>query len=318
MEFLMNLHLDTQLFSQTLRAASQHLKINLGFVEKDYWITLILRRLSRSKYSDEAVFKGGTSLSKGYRLIDRFSEDVDLAIVNTTNKTGNEIKTIIRHLEKEITDELTEFHEEGITSKGSRYRKSLFRYPTIQKNDPNNRLIVELNSFANPIPFQKRLIQSLLFDFLDQTDNRSFIDTYQLHPFEINILNKEQTLLEKMVSLIRFSLDQDPIPSVSSKIRHFYDLYFLAKDNDCMQFIQSDKFKQQFLTLLEHDKELFDVPTGWGNRSILESPLIHNFDSLWNIIKGQYQSELTTLAYRSIPDVKDVAQSFILLSKRIV
>lgn len=59
----MNLHHDSQLFSQTLRAASQHLMINLGFVEKDYWITLLLRRLSGSKYSDEAVFKGGTSLS---------------------------------------------------------------------------------------------------------------------------------------------------------------------------------------------------------------------------------------------------------------
>lgn len=114
----------------------------------------------------------------------------------------------------------------------------------IQKNDPNNRLIVEVNSFANPIPFQNRLIQSMLFDFLDQTNNQSFIDAYQLHPFKINILNKEQTLLEKLVSLIRFSLDQDPVPSISSKIRHFYDLYFLTKDDDCFQCIQSDTFKQ--------------------------------------------------------------------------
>lgn len=314
----MNLHHDSQLFSQTLRAASQHLMINLGFVEKDYWITLLLRRLSGSKYSDEAVFKGGTSLSKGYRLIDRFSEDVDLAIVNTTHKTGNEIKTIIRHLEKEITGELTEFQEEGITSKGSRYRKSLFRYPSIQKNGPNNRLIVEINSFANPIPFQKRIIQSMLFDFLDQTNNQLFIDEHLLHPFEINILNKEQTLLEKLVSLIRFSLDQDPVPSVSSKIRHFYDLYFLAKDDDCYQFIQSDTFKQQFLTLLEHDKIMFDEPTGWAIRSISESPLIHNFDSIWSKLKEQYQSELSALAYRPIPDEKDVAQIFIRLSQRIV
>jgi len=314
----MNLHHDSLLFSQTLRAASQHLKINLGFVEKDYWITLLLRRLSGSKYSDEAVFKGGTSLSKGYRLIDRFSEDVDLAIVNTTHKTSNEIKTIIRHLEKEITGELTEFQEEGITSKGSRYRKSLFRYPTIQKNDPNNRLIVEVNSFANPIPFQKRIIKSMLFDFLDQTYNQSFIDEQQLHPFEINILNKEQTLLEKLVSLIRFSLDQDPVPSVSSKIRHFYDLYFLAKDDYCIQCIQSDTFKQQFLTLLEHDKMMFDEPTGWTSRSIAESPLILNFDSLWSKLKDQYQSELSALAYRPIPDENDVAQTFIRLSQRIV
>ncbi|WP_332457684.1 nucleotidyl transferase AbiEii/AbiGii toxin family protein [Petrimonas sp.] len=279
---------------------------------------MLLQRLSGSKYSDEAVFKGGTSLSKGYRLIDRFSEDVDLVIVNTTHKTGNEIKKIIRHLEKEITGELTEFQEEGITSKGSRYRKSLFRYPSIQKIDPNNRLIVEINSFANPIPFQKRIIQSMLFDFLDQTNNQSYIDEHQLHPFEINILNKKQTILEKLVSLIRFSLDRDPVPSVSSKIRYFYDLYFLAKDDDCMQCIQSDTFKQQFLTLLEHDKIMFEEPTGWTSRSIAESPLIRNFDSIWSKIKNQYQSELSALAYRPIPDENDVAQTFIRLSRRIV
>jgi predicted nucleotidyltransferase component of viral defense system len=318
MEYRMNLHYNTQLFSQTLRAASQHLKINLRFVEKDYWITLILKKLSDSRFCDEAVFKGGTSLSKGYRLINRFSEDVDLAIVNTTHKTRNEIKTIIRHLEKDITEELTEIQEEGITSKGSRYRKSLFQYPSIQRNDPNNRLIVEINSFANPLPYQKRLIQSMVFDFLDQTNNRSFIEAYQLHPFEINILNKEQTLLEKLVSLIRFSLDQDPVPSVSSKIRHFYDLFFLAKDDDCMQCIQSDTFKQQFLTLLEHDRRIFDQPTGWTNRSIAESPLIRNFDSIWSKLKEQYQSELSALAYRPIPDEKEVAQTFIRLSQRIV
>jgi len=158
----------------------------------------------------------------------------------------------------------------------------------------------------------------MLFDFLDQTYNQSFIDAYQLHPFEINILNKEQTLLEKLVSLIRFSLDRDPVPSVSSKIRHFYDLYFLAKDDDCFKCMQSETFKQQFLTLLEHDKMMFDEPTGWGNRAVSESPLIHNFDSIWSKLKEQYQSELSALAYRPIPDEKDVAQIFIRLSQRIV
>lgn len=314
----MNLHHDVQLFSKTLRAASQHLKINLGFVEKDYWITLLLQRFSASRFSDEAVFKGGTSLSKGYRLIDRFSEDVDLAIVNTIHKTGNEIKTIIRHLEKEITEELQEFQEEGITSKGSRYRKSLFRYPSIQKNDSNNRLIVEVNSFANPIPFQERIIQSMLFDFLDQTNNQSFIDAYQLHPFGINILNKEQTLLEKLVSLIRFSLDEEPITSISGKIRHFYDLYFLAKDDECIHCIRSESFKQQFYTLLEHDKELFDEPSGWNKKTITESPLILHFDLVWSKLKGHYQSELSALAYRPIPDEKEVAQTFDDLMKLII
>jgi len=61
-------------------SASQYLKINPGLVEKDYWINLVLERLSSSRFRDKVVFKGGTSLSKGYYLIDRFSEVVDLAI----------------------------------------------------------------------------------------------------------------------------------------------------------------------------------------------------------------------------------------------
>jgi predicted nucleotidyltransferase component of viral defense system len=87
----MNLHHDIKLFSDTLRAASRHLDIKLEFVEKDYWITLVLSRLSKSKYVAESVFKGGTSLSKGYNLIERFSEDVDIAIINDNAKSGNEI-----------------------------------------------------------------------------------------------------------------------------------------------------------------------------------------------------------------------------------
>jgi predicted nucleotidyltransferase component of viral defense system len=115
----MKLHQDPKLFSDTIRAASQHLNIKLEFVEKDYWITQVLCELSRSKFSDISVFKGGTSLSKGYNLIERFSEDVDLAIIDDGNSSGNKIKTIIRSLEKEITHGLNEIKTKGITSKGS-------------------------------------------------------------------------------------------------------------------------------------------------------------------------------------------------------
>ena len=149
----MKLHHNTKLFAETLRAASQHFNINPGFVEKDYWITLILSRLASSKYVEETVFKGGTSLSKGYNLIERFSEDFDLAVVNKGDKSGNEIKTIIRNVEKEITGELKEVNTKGITSKGSKFRKSVFEYTTAEKGNADNKLIVEINSFTNPFPF---------------------------------------------------------------------------------------------------------------------------------------------------------------------
>lgn len=119
----MNLHLDKILFYDILFEASKQSVIPLEFVEKDYWITLVLSRLAKSKYVDESVFKGGTSLSKAYNLIERFSEDVDIAIINDKGKSGNEIKTIIRTIEKEITSDLKELQMDGVTSKGSKFRK---------------------------------------------------------------------------------------------------------------------------------------------------------------------------------------------------
>jgi predicted nucleotidyltransferase component of viral defense system len=313
----MKLHVDKILFADIINAASRVLGIPQAFIEKDYWITLVLSRLAKSKYVDVSVFKGGTSLSKGYHLIDRFSEDVDIAIINDNGKTGNEIKTIIRTIEKEITPELKELQTEGVTSKGSRFRKSVFEYETVEKGNTNNKLIVEVNSFANPFPFQKLPIQSMVFDFLIKTGNIKFIEQYNLQAFEVNILGKEQTLSEKMVSLIRFSFKENTVDSVSEKIRHFYDLYYLMENADCNKFVNSSSFKQQFDTIIQHDRAMFEEPLGWQNKSVAESPLITDFNTIWEQLKGKYQTELSALAYRPIPDEKDVAKCFEGLIKRI-
>ena len=313
----MNLHHDIKLFSDTLRATSQHLDIKLGFVEKDYWITLVLSRLATSKYVSESVFKGGTSLSKGFNLIERFSEDVDIAIISDNAKTGNEIKTIIRTIEKEITTDLAEIQMEGVTSKGSRFRKSVFEYVSTDKGNTNNKLIVEINSFANPFPFQRLTIQSMVYDFLIQTGNGKYIDQFNLHPCEVNILNKEQTLLEKLVSLIRFSFKENAVESISEKIRHFYDLYFLASNPECAEFIASDLFKKQFDRILQHDRAMFEEPQGWQNKSVAESPLLTEFTTIWKQLNGRYQTELSAFAYRPIPDEKDISAVFMDLIKRI-
>lgn len=313
----MKLHENKKLFSDTLRAASQHLDIKLEFVEKDYWITLVLSRLAKSKYVKESVFKGGTSLSKGYNLIERFSEDVDIAIINDKGKSGNEIKTIIRTIEKEITTDLKELQMDGVTSKGSRFRKSVFEYVATEKANANNKLIVEINSFANPFPYQRLTIKSMVFDFLEQTKNEKYIEQYNLQSIEVNVLSKEQTIMEKMVSLIRFSFKENTFESISEKIRHFYDLYYLMKNAECIEFVASNSFKEHFDTILQHDRELFEEPIGWQIKPISESPLATDFLNLWKQLKEKYQMELSALAYRPIPEENDVAKCFSELIKRI-
>ena len=49
-------------------------------IEKDWWVTFALNLLFTSKYANYLVFKGGTSLSKGWNIIDRFSEDIDIVL----------------------------------------------------------------------------------------------------------------------------------------------------------------------------------------------------------------------------------------------
>jgi hypothetical protein len=65
MEHQVTLHTaDTKFFSDTIRAASEHLNINQVFVEKDYWIILVLNRLSKTDYASETVFKAGHHFPK--------------------------------------------------------------------------------------------------------------------------------------------------------------------------------------------------------------------------------------------------------------
>ena len=93
----MKLHVNKDLFSTVIDETAEHFAIRVEYVEKDYWVTYFLKNLHNdSSISDEVVFKGGTSLSKAYKCIDRFSEDVDLVLLDKAGLSGNQIKNVTR------------------------------------------------------------------------------------------------------------------------------------------------------------------------------------------------------------------------------
>jgi predicted nucleotidyltransferase component of viral defense system len=65
---------------QILEQVESSIGLPAFVVEKDWWVCAVLRAVFQSKYADSIIFKGGTSLSKAYNLIGRFSEDIDLII----------------------------------------------------------------------------------------------------------------------------------------------------------------------------------------------------------------------------------------------
>ncbi|MFC2138956.1 nucleotidyl transferase AbiEii/AbiGii toxin family protein [Bacteroidota bacterium] len=310
----MILHKDYDILYKAIKETSDNTGIADYFIEKDYWISLVLKRLSESKYVDSVVFKGGTSLSKGFKLINRFSEDVDIAVINTSELSGNQLKSLIRTVEKEIARDLTEIEVNGVTSKGSRFRKAVYEYDEIEPsstgNIVSNTLIVEINSFANPYPYVKVSIQSMVGEFLQKNNQNELIKKYGLEPFELYVLDKKRTLIEKIVSLIRFSFDENYIDSISSKIRHFYDIYYLLQDSESNTYFNSESFITDFTELLNHDRKAFDEPKGWVNKKLSSSPIVKEFDSIWNKIKSKYTNELSIFAYSQIPREGDVQSTF--------
>ena len=82
----MKLHENRELFQDAILAASQRFKLKEIYIEKDYWVTVALYEIFHSYMADQSVFKGGTSLSKCYKIIDRFSEDIDIVVLRNIRR----------------------------------------------------------------------------------------------------------------------------------------------------------------------------------------------------------------------------------------
>jgi predicted nucleotidyltransferase component of viral defense system len=131
MEYPMKLHEDEILFARLLNFTANSLKIRPEFIEKDYWITRALQRMAQNPNAGKVVFKGGTSLSKAYRLTNRFSEDIDIAVIEADSFSGNQLKMLIKRLAKDMASDLEEKVIQGVTSKGSRFYKAIYLYPNL-------------------------------------------------------------------------------------------------------------------------------------------------------------------------------------------
>ena len=79
---------------------AEHPGINQVAIEKDWWVTITLKALFQTDCHDSLIFKGGTSLSKGFNIIERFSEDIDIAISHSFFGIENTSKSQLEKLRK--------------------------------------------------------------------------------------------------------------------------------------------------------------------------------------------------------------------------
>jgi len=308
----MNLHEDNEAFSEAVQLTAETIGLPQVYVEKDYWITKALKYLSSSAHVDEVVFKGGTSLSKAYRLIDRFSEDIDLAIF-PGDKTGNDKKRLLKSIEADATQGLKYLVKDKRESKGSYFRKTVYQYP--RSIDDENfgqaspELLVEINSFTNPEPFETRVLQTLIAEVLSQKNSSELISQYRLESFSINVLSVRRTLVEKILGVIKDSHHDNPLGKLSDRIRHLYDICQILKHDEFRQFVSGDGFKPLIDLCVNDEKAGFFGGAECFEYPLRDAPLFSRFEEWQGSLEVIYKGPFAALVYGDLPPMDEIKET---------
>ena len=216
------LHNEPELFEQLILRTSDYLGIKAEIIEKDYYVTMFLKELVQ--ISPNIIFKGGTSLSKCYHMINRFSEDIDLNIETETKPSEGKRK----QLKRDIVSVIEKFgfslnNPENVKSRRD-YNRYIIDYPSILgASYLKEKLIVETAIYQRAYPITRMKAGSFIYDYLSKNGFYDFIERYALFPFELNVQTVERTMVDKLFALADYYL----AGMITEHSRHIYDIYKL-------------------------------------------------------------------------------------------
>ncbi|HBC3977540.1 TPA: nucleotidyl transferase AbiEii/AbiGii toxin family protein [Vibrio parahaemolyticus] len=317
----MNLHEkeNVAILAEAVRLTAAEFNVPQSYVEKDYFLTNALLKLSQFEYSDNIVFKGGTSLSKIYRAIYRFSEDIDLAILPDETWKNAKIKRVIKAAIKSASHGL---EDSGIKfNNGSKFRKERYNFPRINSSEAlgevQDSILFECNAYTTPSPAIKKDVRSLIAEWAIRNDKADFIDKHNLHDFKIQVLCWKRTYCEKILGLMAAYSRND----LSDKVRHFYDLVVLYRKDDIKDFVASDsEFYSMMSITVQNDIDhagRYDLP--WIQEDISKNGPFSEFDVAWAQVEPAYNGDFQAMVTRQElnPEKKEIFEVFNVLKLRL-
>lgn len=310
---------------ETLSQAQLLTGINVKALEKDWWVTLVLKALFQMPLAEHFMFKGGTSLSKGWKLIPRFSEDIDIALhpnafgreyLNNPSHsyvkqlkregcafTSTTIKDVLQQslLSLEVPEGMLEIIAEEVKpTMPDKDPQSLYvNYPSLY--DPNPYLAdavkIEFSVRSLAEPSEIIQIRSLLDEYFP---NPAYAET----PFAVRTVVPRKTFIEKVLLLHEKFAD----PALSKlqgdrMSRHLYDLVTMM-ETAVMQEALNDK--ELFNALLQHRAGYIRVINYEG--MTVESLAFIPSPDLMELYRQDYEFMQANMIYREAPDFDKVLQ----------
>lgn len=268
------LTLPTERRIDILNQATEFTGLPVVAIEKDWWVTLALNACFSLPYSEHIIFKGGTSLSKAWNLIERFSEDIDLALDRKfLGFEGDISKTQIRKLRtkscefistvfvedlKKVFTEWNAINECSIIAQEVKDHDKdpqiiEIHYKSVLETSDYlpQKVLIEVGSRSLTEPTAPKAINSILGS---QFPDLNFADK----PFNIAVVLPQRTFLEK-VFLLHEEFSQAPEKiRVHRLTRHLYDLEKLM---DTEHGIEALKNTELYNNIVAH-REKFNAIRG--------------------------------------------------------
>lgn len=305
-------------FEQAILRAAEHFRargLRPAIIEKDYFVTEALRIIADTA-GDKVIFKGGTSLSKGWNLIERFSEDIDLFLDPLTFKPPLGKQGIDREL-KRLRDAigrhpaLTFVRDESRTI-GGFGRSDRFAYEQ-RFGGPGEvvgRVLLESGTASGREPTADMPIHSFLGQFLHDTGVTLGADDER--PFTMRLLHFRRTFVEKMFAIHAkveiFKRDGQPIGSYA---RHYYDLFQLAAQPEVQAMLATPEYaaiKEDYdrISRAHFERDYFH-PEGL---SFARSEALFPPEALAGALARDYEQQCRTLCYGAFPTWAEVRARF--------
>ena len=316
-----------------LSQAGDKIGLSAKSIEKDLWVTQVLHALFSLDMSDKLIFKGGTSLSKAWGLIDRFSEDIDLAIdpVFLGAPDGDPTKKQIKKLRKAsslyIAEELAKklsgrFAELGLeewltveaqpNGEGDNTypepRQIYVRYKSLYADDLQYLLpmiVLEVSARSLMEPVAKAVISSLASTFFPLKD---------LAPVPVTTAVAGKTMVEKMFLLHELFSVEGHGMKAERKSRHLYDLYRMMDKPFAEDALHDDSLWES----IRHHREIYTSVSGMDytpdvRERIVLVPRADIIDS-W---KRDYENMRDAMIYGEKPTWEQLMDAMERLQKRV-
>ena len=248
---MMLLHNDIN-FRDIIVETSRCLGMQAAFVEKDYYVFMLLK-LIRSK-NDMIMFKGGTSLSKAWGILNRFSEDIDLNLLpEITSTEGNRRK--FNHAIYDSYLDLGFNYDKSLMKSKLEYNSYKMGYNPIFRSSAI-RDTLEVDAMANKkgkilnATYTVLPVSNFIWNALGQQYYIQLV-AYGLEPFNIATQNLDVTFVEKILSLSNRYLRGESF----RLSRHLYDIYCMWNYGNLSKFDLNMAVNETFKYLRERKND---------------------------------------------------------------